>query len=56
VIEPAVPDYVPQRPDGASLRIPGPEHHPAHPGQHERPRAHRARLHGDHQGAAGQLP
>src|SRR5918998_3681960 len=51
VRRPAVPDEAPQRPDGPGLGLPGTEHQTLHPGSHQGTRTHRARLHGDHQGA-----
>src|SRR5918997_3243332 len=56
VRRPAVPDDVPQRPNGTALGLPGTEHQTSHPGRDQGTRAHRARLHGDHQGATRQPP
>src|SRR5690606_38037476 len=56
VVEAGVADHVPDRSGGTGLRVPRPEHDPADPGQHERARAHRARLQRDHEGAPVQPP
>ena len=56
VVEPAVPDDVPERADGAGLGVVGTEHDAVHAGQHERAGTHRAGLERDHQRAALQPP
>src|SRR5665811_1284876 len=44
---PTVTYDVPHRPAGAALRVPCTQHKTANPGQHQRSRAHDARLQGD---------
>ena len=56
VVEPAVADDVPERPDGTGLVVVRPEDEAVHPRQHQRAGAHRARLEGHDQGAAGEPP
>jgi hypothetical protein len=56
VVEPPITHDVPQRPDCTCLRVPCAEHHAAHPREHGRARAHRARLQGDGERATDQLP
>ena len=56
VVEPPVAHDVPQRADRAGLGVVGAVDQPVDPGEHQGARAHRARLEGDHQRAAGQPP
>ena len=56
VVEAAVADHVPERADGAQLVVVRPEDEAVDPGEHEGAGAHRARLEGDDEGAAGEPP
>ena len=56
VVEAAVADDVPEAADGAGLVVVGAEDQAVDPGQDGGAGAHRARLEGDHQGAAGEPP
>ncbi len=56
MVEPAVADHVPQRPDRTGLVVVRTEHDPVDAREHQRPGAHRAGLEGHHEGAAGQPP
>lgn len=56
VVEPALAEDVEHGANRSGFLVPGTEHHPRNPGQHDRPGAHRARFQGDHQGAVLQAP